>query len=229
MPGLIESSRRSLRGSFPLLPVLLACFCVSCGYQSVLGPAPRAVNQGSDASVSTNSPAPAPTPIVVLALRNDSPEPWLDRILTDAMRREMSARGGFQLVDDRDAAELLLRGRVRPLEIRSKSFSGFVAALEYELTVELDLELLLPSGQVVRLDPRMLTESDVYLASADIEVTRTNRLETLRRLADLLSSRVADTIELIQRPLSPPPTSAPAALPVSGPVPSGELAGEDAE
>jgi hypothetical protein len=142
-------------------------------------------------------------------LQNDSPEPWLDRIVTDAMRREMSARGSFDLVDERDKAELMLRGRVRPLEIRSKSFSGFVAALEYELTVVLDLELVLASGQVVRLDPRMLSESDVYLASADIEVTRSNRLETLRRLSDLLSSRVADSIELFQRPLTKPtPTSA---------------------
>ena len=34
-----------------------------------------------------------------------------------------------------------------------------------------------------------------------IEVTRTHRLEALRRLADIMASRIADTIELMERPI----------------------------
>ncbi len=202
-----SQQRLFLRAHSPVL-LAVALFTLSCGYQSVLGPVPAALSESGQAQ--------EPTRIVVMAILNDSPEPWLDRIVTDAMRREMSARGAFNLVDERSDAELILRGRVRPLGIRSKSFSGFVAALEYELTVVLDLDLVLASGQVVRLDPRMLSESDVYLASADIEVTRTNRLETLRRLSDLLSSRVADSIELIQRPM---PAKAPMHAPMPTPTP----------
>ena len=204
------SKRAAWRAHSPsLLTAILSLVLVfGCGYRSVLGPAPAEFAGAREPGEQTR--------IVVLALTNDSPEPWLDRIVTDAMRREMSARGGFRLVDERSDAELMLRGRVRPLNIRSKSFSGFVAALEYELTVALDLELVLESGQAIRLDPRVLSESDVYLASADIEVTRSNRLETIRRLSDLLSSRVADLIELVQRPL---PADAPEAEPTleSGP------------
>jgi hypothetical protein len=48
----------------------------------------------------------------------------------------------------------------------------------------------------------MLSETDVYLASGDIEVTRTNRLELLRHLSDLLAARVADSLEVIRRPLA---------------------------
>lgn len=204
----IRPRRRKL--SWLLLGVVLWFSGVlGCGYQSMMGP--------SGNGLAGTEEGGAPARIVVLALTNDSPEPWLDRIVTDAVRREMSARGGFKLVDERSAADLTLRGRVRPLDIRSKSFSGFVAALEYELTVALDLELVLESGQTIRLDSRILSESDVYLASADIEVTRSNRLETMRRLSDLLSSRVADLIELIQRPIpanAPQPAREPKTRPI---------------
>lgn len=60
---------------------------------------------------------------------------------------------------------------------------------------------MLASGNIVRLDSRTLTESDVYLASPDIEVTRTNRLEVLRRLSDILAVRLADSIEMLKRPI----------------------------
>ena len=166
-----------------------------CGYRNMLSaPTP-------DGAGDAGNKARRPTRVAVIALRNDSPEPWLDRILTDSMRREISARGGFDFVNDPHRADLTIRGRIRPLDVTSKSFSRFVAALEYGLTLKLDLEVVRARGDVVRLDPRMLTESDVYLASADIEVTRSNRLEVLRRLSDLLASRVADSLELIEDPI----------------------------
>jgi hypothetical protein len=164
-----------------------------CGYRNML-------------SVSTPAESEPEGPerirVAVLALRNDSPEPWLDRILTDAMRREIDARGDFGFVNDPHRADLVIRGRIQPLKVVSKSFSRFVAALEYSLTLQLDLEVVRAEGDIVRLDPSMLSETDVYLASADIEVTRTNRLEVLRRLSDLLASRVADSLELIESPIS---------------------------
>lgn len=191
-------------------PTLLACALLlalavgGCGYRSQL--APRDGSEAEDAEAQ----ARARTRIAVVALRNDSPEPWLDRILTDAMRREIDARGGFHFVDDPRRADLVLRGRIRPLDIRSHSFSRFVSALEYGLTLQLDLEVVMAGGDVVRLDPSMLSESDVYLASPDVEVTRRNRLEVLRRLSDLLASRVADSIVLLESPI---PDAAPQARP----------------
>ena len=136
-----------------------------------------------------------------MAIRNDSPEPWLDRIVTDAIRREMDARGGISLVNQPDNADLVMRGRVLPLQILSRSFSSFAAALEYSVTIELDLEILRSSGDIVHLDPLMLSDSEVYLASADIETTRTHKLEALRRLSDLLAGRIADSIEMMEAPI----------------------------
>lgn len=169
------------------LPMVMAC-----GYRSTLA---------GGAAGGRAEGAGAPSRITVVALRSDSPEPWLDRIVTDALRREVGGRARLRLTDDVENAELEVRGRIRPLETSSRSFSSFVAALEYSLTLELDLEVHLASGDVVKLDPTMLSETESYLASPDVEVTRTNRLEALRRLSDQIASRVADTIELIERPI----------------------------
>ena len=166
-----------------------------CGYRNLLS-----IQNSAEA----RSEGRQPTRIAVLAVRNDSPEPWLDRIVTDAMRREIDSRGDFDFVNDPLGADLVIRGRIRPLNVNSKSFSRFVAAIEYGLTLQLDLEVVRAEGDIVRLDPRMLSATDVYFASADVEVTRTNRLEVLRRLSDLLASRVADSLELIERPIPNP-------------------------
>lgn len=166
----------------------------ACGYRSTLGVQPAG---GPSAEVAGRPRSR----VTVVALKSDSPEPWLDRIVTDALRREVGGRARLELTDDPAAAELKLRGRIRDLDINSQSFSSFVAALEYSLTLALDLEVVLESGDVVQLDPAMLSETESYLASPDIEVTRTNRLEALRRISDLLAARVADAIELLERPI----------------------------
>jgi len=174
--------------------LLVVSTVTACGYRSTLG-------GGAAGGRVDGKERAGPSRITVVALRSDSPEPWLDRIVTDALRREVGGRARLRLTDDIENAELEVRGRIRPLETVSRSFSSFVAALEYSLTLALDLEVHLASGDVIKLDPTMLSETESYLASPDVEVTRTNRLEALRRLSDQIASRVADTIELIERPI----------------------------
>lgn len=190
------------RACFPI--VLLGWVLLvtaGCGYRNAFGgAAPMAGAEGGEAA--------QPIRLAVLEIRNDSPEPWLGRIVADALRREVSTRVGLDLVGDPAQAELRLRGRVRPLDTRSSSFSSFVAALEYAVTLQLDLEVVLGSGMVMALDPHTLSDTELYLASEDIEVTRTNRLEALRHLSDVLATRVADSIELMKAPLPPGPAAA---------------------
>lgn len=188
---MVRSATKPSIASVAFLIVAMSLI-VGCGYRSLLS-APTSGDAGSERRPESR--------VAIEALRNDSPEPWLDRILTDAMRREIGARSGFVFVNDPLRADLVIRGRIHPLKIQSKSFSRFVAALEYGLTLQLDLEVVRAKGDIVRLDPKMLSETDVYLASPDIEIVRSNRLEVLRRLSDLLASRVADSLELIERPI----------------------------
>lgn len=168
--------------------VSLSSITAGCGYRSLGASSPTGRDGQAQARVS------------VLALENDSPEPWLDRVVTDALRRELGMRGALSLEPDPSRADFVLRGRVLPIDLRSNSFSSFVVALEYQVTLALELELLRREGDVIRLPARALSESDVYLASPDIEVTRTNRLEALRHLSDVLATRVVDRVEWISAP-----------------------------
>ena len=165
-----------------------------CGYRSMVGGAslsPEATTSG------------APIRVAVRALRSESAEPWLDRLVGDALRREFDLRGDFRLVEDPAKADFVLGGRIRPLAVAGNSFSSFVVAVEYRITLSLDLEVSKRGGDVVRLAPQGLSESDIYLANPDIEISRTNRQEAVRHLSDLIAVRAADSLAWIARPAEP--------------------------
>lgn len=191
----------SRRSGFVIVVWLLVAALSACGYHSTLA-------SSDDAFGRAGRPESERPRIAIVSLRSDSSEPWLDRIVTDSLRREVGSRARLRLTNEPESAELRVRGRIRPLETTSRSFSSFVAALEYSLTLVLDLEVQLAGGDVIKLDSTMLSETESYLASPDIEVTRSNRLEALRHLSDQLASRVADTIEFIDRPVPAKPAGA---------------------
>lgn len=167
-----------------VLLALVATWSAGCGYRNML-------------ALPTGEGGSAPTRIAVLSLRSDSPEPWINRVVSDSLRREIGLRGRFDLVSDPKRADYVIRGRILPMGLGSNSFSSFVVAIEYKLTLRLELEVLRKEGDVIRLPMRTLVESDIYLASQDVEVTRSNRLEALRHLSDVLATRVADSVEWI--------------------------------
>jgi len=130
--------------------------------------------------------------VAIRGLVNDTFEPGLDGLVSEALTREFRQRGALRLVDDPQAADLVIEGAVKRLRVRRRSFSSVLFALEYEVRMELALTIQQRDGSVVAIDPNALTESERYLASSDVEVTRTNRQEALRRLAGLLAGRVHD-------------------------------------
>jgi hypothetical protein len=146
-----------------------------CGYRLL-----RAAD-GRDLSVS------------VVTLDNDSVEPGLELTVTRALRQEFLRRAAPRLVADPRSADLVIRGRVLPLEIRANSFDTVSLALEYRIEVRLELDVD-HGGESIAIDRTILTESELYLASADPEAARKNREEALRRIADVLAGRVHDVL-----------------------------------
>jgi hypothetical protein len=69
-----------------------------------------------------------------------------------------------------------------------------VLALEYELTLRVELHATRADGSAVDVDSRALNETERYLASADVEAQRKNRDEALRRAASVVASRVYDAL-----------------------------------
>ena len=91
-------------------------------------------------------------------------------------------------------ADLVISGRVLPIWASARSFSSVVQALEYELTLALELHVTKADGSEVAIDPRATRETERYLASADVEALHKNRQEALRQAAALLAGRVYDAL-----------------------------------
>ncbi|MEN8159913.1 MAG: LPS assembly lipoprotein LptE [Myxococcota bacterium] len=132
--------------------------------------------------------------VAIRGLTNDTFEPGVEALVSEALTREFRQRGALRLVDDPVAADLVIGGAVKRIEMRRRSFSSVLFALEYEVRMELDLAIEMRDGTTVAIDPNALAESERYLASSDVEVTRTNRQEALRRLSGLLAARVHDAL-----------------------------------
>ena len=160
-----------------IFPVLLATF-LGCGYALV------GYNSGFGdiRTVAIETPA------------NDSFEPGVEYVVADALRREFLRRGAVRIVDDPAKADLVLGGSVRDVRTSGRSFSSVILALEYELVLTLDLRARRADGTPLPIGPRSLEESEYYLASADIEATRKNRQEALRRLTKVLAQRVHENL-----------------------------------
>ena len=108
-----------------------------------------------------------------LAIRtpcNESYDPGVEFIVANALRREALRRGGLDLVENPDNADVVLSGRVLPIQTVGRSVSSVVLVVEYEITLWLDLEIQARGGRAISLDPLALRETERYLASANVEV-----------------------------------------------------------
>jgi hypothetical protein len=161
-----------------VLCVLSVCLLAGCGYTLL-----RHQRGSGDAQR-----------VAVRGFSNDSFEPGVELVVTDALKREFLRRGEVRLVENAELADLLVGGAVSTLEIRRRSFDSISFTLEYEVAMALDLAIVKPDGSEIRLDSRVLRDTERYLASADVEVTRTNRDEAIRRLASVLAVRVHDVL-----------------------------------
>jgi len=155
--------------------------------------------------------------VAIPALRNDSWEPGAEYVVGDALRREFLRRQGVRLVDDASRADLVLGGRIRTVRSHAATVDSLVLALEYEVTIELDLEARRHDGSTVPIDRDSLRDSERYLASADQQATRKNRMEALRRVSAVLAERVytalAETLEQQEVHAAAPPEPVGAAPP----------------
>lgn len=133
--------------------------------------------------------------ITVVTLENDSEEPGVELLASQALRHEILSRGGLDLSPNSSDADFTLRGRVLPIHTQSRSFTGVVLAREYEVTLRFELRVDASNPKDGVLARTEFEASEIYLASADSAVLRKNRQEALRYLSGLLASRVHDAID----------------------------------
>jgi hypothetical protein len=132
--------------------------------------------------------------VKIRTFKNDSYEPGVEIVVADAMRREFLRRGAVRLVDGSESADLVVSGRVEPVKTRTRSFSSVVLALEWEVTLKIRVQVTRLDGSLVLVDDGAMQDTERYLASADVEATRKNRDEAMRKMADVLARRVHDLL-----------------------------------
>lgn len=174
-PGRVYIPRVRIR--LPLAITMFAVVLLGCGYTWVGATSGQALGR-----------------VVVVTPENASGEGGLELVVADALRREVLRRADAELVEDRSRADWIVTGRVLPLEVTATSFSSVVLALEYQLTLALDLRARDAEGAEVAPGVRVLRDSERYLASADVEALRKNRQEALRRVSQLLAARFLDAL-----------------------------------
>ena len=132
--------------------------------------------------------------IAIEGLRNQSLQQGVDSIISDALVTEFRRRGALRVVENPATADLVISGTVEDVRVSARSFSSIEFALEYSVTVQLKLEIKRPDGTELDVGDRVLSDSELYFASADVEVGRKNREEAMRRIGVVLAGRLHDSL-----------------------------------
>lgn len=171
-----------------------------CSWLVVSAAAHVAISGCGYTLVDYQEPPPGLQSVSVRTFRNDSYEPGVEFVVADALRREFLRRGVVELAGDASEADLEITGVVQPIEVRTRSFSSVALALESEITLRLKVQTVRPDGSTTSFDGESMQETERYLASADIEATRKNRDEAMRRLSAVLAARVHDMLYEVASP-----------------------------
>ncbi|MGD0949636.1 MAG: LPS assembly lipoprotein LptE [Candidatus Binatia bacterium] len=104
-------------------------------------------------------------------LVNRSREHGLEKTLAFALEREIHERGHFRMIEDPGGGDAVLSGTIRALRVRPVAFDANDIALQYEITLILDLTLTRKDDGKVLWHVKGLQESDQYSASPNVVVT----------------------------------------------------------
>ena len=104
---------------------------------------------------------------------------------------------GFRLVESARVPAYTVSGRVRSVDSFGRTFTPGIIAIEYTVTIQLDVILRGPEQELLKVDSFAQQASEIYLASADLQISQKNREEALRRVSMILADRRLAEIQRI--------------------------------
>jgi hypothetical protein len=169
------------RGLAALAAALLAA---ACGYHHL---------DGRDAF------GPDVRSIELFAFENETREPGLEQLITDALSEEFSRRGWLtaELEGQSGHPDLTMRGVLHSATVRSSSYSANALALEEVVDVTFDVVVRRVGTNETLWQHPGFHVSEEFLSSADPQVYASNKEQALRRVSSRIAERVHD--ELFQR------------------------------
>lgn len=177
---LVFPKGRSERVSRMLAGALVLLISASCGYRLGLHP-------GNSAAFFES--------IAVPLFSNESQEPRLENLLTEAFRDRLVSVSGVRLCSSGEA-DALLKGTIRTVEISPLAVNKDFLAMEYRIRLDLSVSLERSrDGKLLWRVEKVEDEARFY-ASSDALLFRDNREEALTRLARTLAQRVVDQLLL---------------------------------
>ena len=187
----MRSVRASLRRG-PLLPpgrsafrgllLFLAVFLPACGYSL----------QGSPDSRFTD-------PGIRVDLRpflNESFVPDAGAFLASKLREEMQ-RNGFRGTYERSMADYLIEGTVREIREDVSSHGTDQFALEYRMTIIVDIRVVEVKGGRLLWKEDGLSDAASYFAGPDFQYTESNRRMAFEEVCRRIGRKIGQTLKVI--------------------------------
>jgi outer membrane lipopolysaccharide assembly protein LptE/RlpB len=154
---------RRLQACEAVLGLAVALVCLpACGYhiagsQVGLPPEVRTLGVGS--------------------IANFSREYGLEKVLAFAMEREIAIRRQLRFSNDPAAADALLNGTIRDVNVRPVAFDSTDRAVQYEIGLTLDVTLIDQRDGRVLWQATGLRDTDEYSASPNVVVTSSSQFQ----------------------------------------------------
>lgn len=110
-------------------------------------------------------------------LTNHSREHGLEKTLAFAIEREVHTRGHFRMEEDPAGGDAVISGTIRDLRVRPVAFDANDQAVQYEITLIVDLALTRQRDGLVLWHVTGLQEIDEYSASSRVMVTSSSQFQ----------------------------------------------------
>lgn len=120
---------------------------------------------------------------------NRTNQAGLETTVTNAVVFEFVKRGETDMVKEASQAELIMKGIIRTVEIRTVATRGKDAAGERQVNITLDVRLVQPDGKIV-WSAIGLTDGDAYVVGSDKFLNDDKQRATLALAATRIAERI---------------------------------------
>jgi outer membrane lipopolysaccharide assembly protein LptE/RlpB len=110
-------------------------------------------------------------------ITNTSREHGLEKTLAFAMEREIHERGQLRMEEDPGGGDAVLSGAIRDVRVRPVAYDANDQAVQYEITLVMDLALTRQRDGHVLWHVTGLREIDEYSTSASVVVTSSSQFQ----------------------------------------------------
>jgi outer membrane lipopolysaccharide assembly protein LptE/RlpB len=156
-----------------LLSIFLLILVSGCGYHLA----------GKD----THLP-PGVTSVAIPTLVNQTLEPGIEIVFTQAFLQEFIKDKRVKVVD-RKEADSILEGVIKSFYVYSVSYDKSGYALEYQTVVTMDITLKRKNGEILWQDKDVL-EREWYQTNPSVIATEDNRVNAIQQTASSIAERV---------------------------------------